>query len=306
MTSTNIQRIKSITDYHRVKGLPKPAHPLISVIKYEDLKQSPENNSISWIYDFYSIALKKNILGKIKYGQSEYDFDEGILFFIAPGQILKIEIEPNLENLGTGLILLIHPDYLWNTSLAKTIRQYDFFGYAVNEALFLSDKEEIIIESLISNINQEHNSNIDKYSQRVIISQVEVLLNYADRFYNRQFITRAITNHTILNNLENVLEVYFNGDDLRTKGLPTVQYISNRLNISPNYLSGLLKNLTGKSTQEHIQDRLIEKAKEILSTTDFSVSEIAYQLGFEYSQSFSKLFKSKTNFSPLEFRAAFN
>ncbi|WP_435357893.1 helix-turn-helix domain-containing protein [Emticicia sp. SJ17W-69] len=306
MTSNNIKRIKSITEYHRIKGLSKPAHPLISVIKYEDLKQSAENNSISWIYDFYSIALKKNILGKIKYGQLEYDFDEGILFFIAPGQLLKIEIEPDVTNLGTGLILLIHPDYLWNTSLAKTIRQYDFFGYAVNEALFLSDKEEIIIEGLISNINQEHNSNIDKYSQRVIVSQVEVLLNYADRFYNRQFITRTITNHTILNNLENVLEGYFNSDDLGAKGLPTVQYISKTLNISPNYLSGLLKALTGKSTQEHIQDRLIEKAKEVLSTTDFSVSEIAYQLGFEYSQSFSKLFKSKTNLSPLQFRSSFN
>ncbi len=306
MSSNNIQRIKSITDYHRVKGLPKPAHPLISVIKYEDLKQSPENNSVSWVFDFYSIALKKNISGKIKYGQSAYDFDEGIMFFIAPGQILKIEIEPNIEFTGSGFIVLIHPDYLWNTTLAKAIRQYDFFGYAVNEALFLSDKEEIIIESVISNINQEHHANIDKYSQRVIISQVEVLLNYADRFYNRQFITRANTNHTILGILEKELEVYFNSDDLRKKGLPTVQYISKKLNISPNYLSGLLKNLTGKSTLEHIHKKLIEKAKERLSTTSLTVSEIAYDLGFEHSQSFSKLFKSKTNQSPLEFRASFN
>ncbi len=304
--NNNIQRIKSITEYHRIKGLAKPAHPLISVVKYEDIKQSADQNSISWIYDFYSIALKKNILGKIKYGQSSYDFDEGVLFFIAPGQILKIEIAPDAINTGTGLILLIHPDYLWNTSLAKTIHHYDFFGYAVNEALFLSDKEETIIEGLISNISHEHNSNIDKYSQSVIVSQVEVLLNYAERFYNRQFLTRTITNHSILNNLEIVLNAYFNSEDLRTTGLPTVQYISNSLNISPNYLSSLLKALTGKSTQQHIQDRLIEKAKEMLSTSNFSVGEVAYKLGFEYSQSFCKLFKSKTSQSPLQFRASFN
>lgn len=304
--NNNIQRIKSITEYHRIKGLPKPAHPLISVVKYEDIKQSADQNSISWIYGFYSIALKKNILGKIKYGQSNYDFDEGVLFFIAPGQLLKIEIAPDAINTGTGLILLIHPDYLWNTSLAKTIHHYDFFGYAVNEALFLSDKEETIIEGLISNISHEHNSNIDKYSQNVIISQVEVLLNYAERFYNRQFLTRTITNHTILNNLEIVLNAYFNNEELRTKGLPTVQYISNTLNISPNYLSSLLKALTGKSTQQHIQDRLIGKAKEMLSTSDSSVGEIAYQLGFEYSQSFCKLFKSKTKQSPLSFRQSYN
>jgi len=200
----------------------------------------------------------------------------------------------------------VHPDFLWNTPLAKSLKQYEYFDYSVHEALFLSEKEEITIIGLMQNIQQEYHSNIDKFSQNVMIAQLELLLNYADRFYHRQFITRKITNHKILNRLEDMLNEYFNSDDLIKKGLPTVQHIAATLNVSPNYLSGLLKTLTGQSTQQHIHDKLIEKAKEKLSTTDLSVSEIAYELGFEHPQSFSKLFKTKTNFSPLEFRQSFN
>ncbi len=202
--------------------------------------------------------------------------------------------------------MLIHPDFLWNTPLAKAIRQYEFFDYSVNEALFLSEKEEATITGILKNIKDEYHNNIDKFSQDIIISQIEVLLNYSDRFYHRQFITRKVTNHKILNRLEDILEEYFNGDDLTEKGLPSVQYIAEKLNVSPNYLSSLLKVLTGQSTQQHIHQKLIAKAKERLSTTDLSVSEIAYALGFEHPQSFSKLFKSKTNLSPLEFRKSFN
>ena len=299
-------RIKTISQYHQVMGLPKPEHPLISVINLEAINHPRSDEAISLVFDFYSISLKRNFNAKIKYGQQQYDFDEGIMFFISPNQVFGIEVNNNDILKRSGWLLLVHPDFLWNTPLAKTIKQYEYFDYSVHEALFLSDKEETTIINMMQNIQHEYNSNIDKFSQDVIIAQLELLLTYADRFYHRQFITRKITNHKILNRLEDMLNEYFNSDDLIKNGLPTVQQIAEALNVSPNYLSGLLKTLTGQSTQQHIHNKLIEKAKEQLSTTDLSISEIAYELGFEHPQSFSKLFKTKTNFSPLEFRQSFN
>jgi AraC family transcriptional activator of pobA len=306
MTTITPTRIKTIAEFHRLRGLPKPEHPLISVVNIETVDSSDSNESASLILDFYSISIKRCLLTKFKYGQQEYDFDEGVMFFIAPGQVFKIEVEPNSIHKRSGWFLLIHPDFLWNTALAKTIKQYEYFDYSVHEALFLSDKEETAMIGILHSIQQEYQSNIDKFSQDIIIAQLELLLVHADRFYHRQFITRKITNHKILTRLEELLTNYFNSDDLVNKGLPSVQYIADKLNVSPNYLSDLLKVLTGQSTQQHIHDKLIEKAKEKLSTTDLSVGEIAYELGFEHSQSFSKLFKSKTDFSPLEFRKSFN
>ena len=306
MANKQIQRIKTISEFHRLRELSKPEHPLISVVDFSSINSSPENNPISWILNFYSISIKRGFNAKMKYGQQEYDFDEGIMFFIAPGQVFSIEVNKDSALKRSGWILLVHPDFLWNAPLAKIIKQYEYFDYSVNEALFLSEKEETTIAALMQSIQQEYHSNIDKFSQPVIIAQLELLLTYAERFYQRQFITRKITNHKILDRLENVLTEYFNSDDLIKKGLPAVQYIAGILNVSPNYLSGLLKVLTGQSTQQHIHDKLIEKAKEKLSTTDLSVSEIAYELGFEHPQSFSKLFKTKTSFSPLEFRQSFN
>jgi AraC family transcriptional regulator, transcriptional activator of pobA len=304
----NIQphRIKTISEYHQIMGLPKPEHPLISVINFESIKQLPYNESISLVFDFYSISLKRNFNGKMKYGQQEYDFDEGILFFIAPGQVFGIEVEKGSALRHSGWMILVHPDFLWNTALAKTIKQYEYFSYSVHEALFLSEKEEATIINIMQNVQQEYHSNIDKFSQDIIIAQLELLLTYAERFYHRQFITRKITNHKILTRLEEVVTAYFNSDALAKKGLPTVHSIAEALNVSPNYLSGMLKVLTGQSTQQHLHDKLITKAKEKLSTTDLSVSEIAYELGFEHPQSFSKLFKTKTSLSPLEFRQSFN
>ena len=299
-------RIKTISEYHKVTGLPKPEHPLITVINFESIKHLPNRKSMSLVFDFYSISLKRNLNAKFKYGQQQYDFDEGTMFFMSPGQVFGIEVNDNEELRHTGWMLLIHPDFIWNTTLAKTIKHYDFFDYSVNEALFLSEKEETIIIDIMQKIQGEYHSNIDTFSQDIIIAQVELMLNYADRFYHRQFITRKITNHKILDRLEDILNEYFNSDTLAKKGLPTVQYIADTLNVSPGYLSGLLKMLTGQSTQQHIHNKLIEKAKEKLSTTDLSVSEIAYELGFEHPQSFSKVFKTKTNVSPLEFRASFN
>ncbi|QNF32209.1 AraC family transcriptional regulator [Adhaeribacter swui] len=306
MATTQPLRFKTISEYHQKMGLSKPEHPLISVIDMSMMPvwagQSPQN----LVLDFYSIALKRNFNIKFKYGQQQYDFDEGILFFIAPGQVYGIEASSDQEVKRSGWMLLIHPDFLWNTPLAKTIKQYEYFDYAVNEALFLSEKEEATMTNLLQNIAQEYHSNIDKFSQNVIIAQLELLLTYGERFYHRQFLTRKITNHQILDRLEEILNNYFNSNTLTEKGLPTVQFIAEELHVSPTYLSSLLKVLTGQSTQQHIHDKLIEKAKEKLSTTALSVSEIAFTLGFEHSQSFSKLFRSKTNLSPLEFRQSFN
>ena len=301
-----IRRLTSIIEFHRSRSLPSPKHPLISVLDYASLQLSPEGYAVNWICDFYTISLKKNLASKLRYGQQEYDFDEGTMFFMAPGQVYGIEPPQQRQETRSGWLLLVHPDFFWNTPLAKSIRQYEFFDYSVHEALFLSAQEEAIIDHVVENIRLEYQQNIDKFSQNIIVSQIETLLNYSQRFYQRQFITRKVTNHKILDRLENILTSYFNDDDLLRKGLPTVQYISKELNVSASYLSGLLKELTGWSTLQHIQNKIIEIAKEQLSTTDLSVSEIAYGLGFEHSQSFSKMFKAKTSLSPLEFRASFN
>jgi AraC-like DNA-binding protein len=304
MDKQHPHKIKTITEFHVYRELPKPEHPLISVINFEKIKYLREDEPRHHINDFYSVALKRNFRGKLKYGQQEYDFDEGVMFCMAPGQVYSIESDPELQH--RGWLLLIHPDFLWNTPLAQKIKQYEYFGYSVNEALHLSDKEEQLIIGILQNIEQEYRSNIDKFSADVIISQLELFFTYAERFYHRQFITRKIANHKILAGLEAILDDYFGNEALTRKGLPTVQYIAETLNVSPGYLSGLLKVLTGQSTQQHIHDKLIEKAKEKLSTTALTVSEIAYELGFEHPQSFSKLFKTKAKQSPLEFRQSFS
>jgi AraC family transcriptional activator of pobA len=305
MANAQFHRFKTISEFHKFRGLPKPEHPLISVINMELINHLPANEW-SLIKDFYAISMKRNFHVKIKYGQQEFDFDEGVMFFMSPGQVLRLEVEVDTTLQQSGWMLLVHPDFLWNTPLAKTIKQYEYFDYSVNEGLFLSEKEENTISGIMQSIQQEYHSNIDKFSQDLIIAQIELLLKYSERFYQRQFLTRKISNHKILGRLEEVVTDYFNSGDLMKKGLPTVQYIADTLNISPNYLSGMLKSLTGLTTQQHIHEKLIEKAKEKLSITNLSVSEIAYELGFEHPQSFSKLFKTKTNFSPLEFRQSFN
>ena len=306
MANTQPYRFKSITEYHRILGLPKPEHPLISLIDVSSFTPPVTEGPVSVVFDFYNISLKRNQNASFRYGQNSLDFDEGVLFFMAPGQVLGLDFDKEPTKTPSGWMILIHPDFLWNTPLAKGIKKYEYFGYSANEALFLSDKEETMINGIAKYIEQEYHSNIDRFSQEIIISQLEVLLNYADRFYQRQFITRKIANHQILERLEDILTAYFDSELLGQKGIPTVPYVAEALNVSPNYLSGLLKTLTGQSTQQHIHDKLIERAKERLSTTSLSVSEIAYQFGFDHSQTFSKLFKSKTNQSPLEFRASFN
>jgi len=301
-----MKHFKSITEFHQFRELPKPQHPLISVVDVETVKHFQEDEPTNLVFDFYCIAVKRVSNLKVKYGQQPFDFNEGIMSMVAPNQVISLALQKDEEIKQSGWIIYIHPDFLWNTPLAKTIKQYEFWDYSVNEALFLSEKEEATINNIILNIQQEYYSNIDKFSKQIIISQIESLLNYAERFYNRQFITREKAHHQILDRLEKLISEYFNSDDLIKRGLPTVRYVAEQLNVSPKYLSSLLRVLTGQNTQQHIHDKLIEKAKEKLSTTNLSVSEIAYELGFEHLQSFSKLFKTKTKLSPIEFRQSFN
>jgi len=298
---------KTISELHKLRNLPRPLHPLISIIHVEDVKGLNEDEPGSLCFDFYSIALKRVANASLKYGQNQFNFDEGIMSFLAPGQVFSLKQQNEEKEIEqSGWVLLIHPDFLWNTSLSKSIKRYDFWGYALHEALFLSNKEELLINGIIQNIEQECQANIDQFSKQIIVSQLETLLNYATRFYNRQFITNDKVSHKLLENLEALLDDYFNDEDLINKGLPTVQHIAQQLHISPKYLSSMLKSLTGQNTQQHIHEKLIAKAKEKLSSTDLSVSEIAYGLGFEHLQSFSKLFKAKTTLSPLGFRESFN
>jgi len=296
--------ITTIAEYHRLMELPKPSHPLISVIKFADVKRSRGKCPASILHNFYSIALKRDVTAKMRYGQKELDFDEGVMHFMAPKQVLSVEITSEEELNHSGWLLLIHPDFLWNTSLSKKIKLYQYFSYQVNEALHLSEKEETLVIEIIQKVEQEYQSNIDNFSQDVIIAQIVLLLTYSERFYQRQFITRKKANHHVLQQLEDLLTDYF-AEQLVLHGLPTVEFIAEKLNISANYLSRLLQSLTGQSTKQFIQDKVIELAKEKLSGSNLSVNEIAYNLGFEHPQSFSKLFRLKTNLSPVEFRRSF-
>jgi AraC family transcriptional activator of pobA len=308
MANAEPYRVQTISELHRLLGLPRPEHPLISVVNLEALNRSQEHRPKSLVFDFYSIALKRHCQGRFRYGQQHYDFHEGIMYFMAPGQVFgAVHADEGTDRSSmSGWVLYLHPDFLWNTPLAKNMKRYDYFDYSVHEALLLTGKEEEIVIGVLQNIQSEYLANQDNFSQDIIISHLEVLLNYADRFYHRQFLTRKKENHQILDRLEDILATYFNSDDLLTRGLPSVKYIAGELTLSPNYLSSLLKALTGRNTQQHILDKMIEKAKEKISTTDLSVSEISYALGFEHPQSFSRLFKARTGLSPLAFRQSFN
>lgn len=300
---SSILSLNSIAALHQHQGLPKPKHPLVSVFR---LNEVPAENMLwtgSMIIGFYCIAIKKGV-GKFKYGQRYYDYDSGTMSFFSPNQVLTHESKEVIPT--GGIVLQFHADFLAGYSLAKTIKEYGFFSYELHEALHLSDEEEAIVENILQSIEREYNTNIDSFSQDVMIAQVELLLQYCNRFYNRQFITRKPANNEILIRLEQLLAQHFGGDGMKNQGLPTVQTISEQLNVSPNYLSDMLRSITGQTTQQHIHNKLMDKAKELLSTTNLSVSEIAYQLGFEYPQSFNKLFRNKMNVTPLEFRQSFN
>jgi AraC-like DNA-binding protein len=291
-------KFKSLSAVHQVLELPKPQHPLISLVKNlnneVDYSKLPDSN----VLNFYKISYRTDLSGKVKYGQGYYDFDEGGLLFAAPDQLIG---SADYGGDHSGYSLLIQPDFLWGYSLSKKIKQYGFFSYSAKEALHLSDQEKATILTIFKLIEDELNGRTDDFSQEVIISQIELLLNCCNRFYKRQFITCRVVNNDILQRLDGILNEYFDSGQSLTKGTPTVQYLSENLHVSPSYLSDMLRALTGYSAQQHIHHKTIEIAKEKLS-----VSEIAYQLGFQRPQSFSTLFKMKTKLSPLEFRRSFD
>ncbi|WP_411823893.1 helix-turn-helix domain-containing protein [Leptospira sp. 'Mane'] len=305
MTTKGLVTFNSIGEYHKILNLPKPQHPLVSIIKFTGTAMSPYFLENKFVYDFYTISIKKNIKGTIRYGRQNYDFSEGIMSLSSPKQVFSFDESTDVSELS-GWGLIFHSDFIRNYNLAKQIQNYGFFSYETHEALHLSDKEEAVIETIMKNIEQEYFTPIDMFSQDVMISHIELLLNYANRFYNRRFITRKHTNDDLLIRLEGLLKEYFDTDKVQQLRLPTVRYLSFQLNVSPNYLSDMLRIITGQNTQQHIHNWVIEKAKEKLATTSLSVNEIAIQLGFEYPQYFSRLFKTKTKLTPMEFRNSFD
>jgi AraC-like DNA-binding protein len=292
----------SLSQLHKAMGQTAPSHPLISIMNYGQAHFDPKDFEHGIILNFYKISFKTSFSGKLKYGQGFYDFEEGGMSFIAPGQLLKMQDE---EADYSGMTLHIHPDFLRSYSLNSIIKQYGYFSYSAAEALYLSEKEKITILSIYRFIQDELNERIDKFSQDVIISQIELLLNYANRFYDRQFLTRKAVNNDLLAKLEQHLEVYFSEEKPLIKGLPSVNAVAENLNITPRYLSDLLRNLIGLNTQQFIHEKVIEKAKEYLAKDELTTAEIAYQLGFEHPQSFNKLFKSKTSLSPSDYKKSF-
>ena len=300
----NRQKFNSISQAHQALGLPKPLHPLISLVNGSC--QDINRPSGSHILNFYKISYTPKMGGKLKYGQGYYDFDEGGLLFASPNQVIGDPDYQNTTDQGPLYTLLIHPDFLWNHPLAKNIKQYGFFSYSANETLHLSEKEKETVISIFKMLEEELSSRIDDFSQDVAISQIELLLNFANRFYKRQFLTRKAVHSNVLQRVDEIVEAYFNTGMPVSQGLPTVQYLAGHLNLTPSYLSDMMRSLIGQTAQQYIHSKLIEKAKETLSATNLSVSEVAFTLGFEHSQSFSKLFKAKTSLSPLEFRKTFN
>jgi AraC family transcriptional activator of pobA len=303
MKKSDHLRFRSISAIHQAFGLPKPQHPLISLTHFDEKNPFNTDRAVAYdVLDFYKVTFIVLNRGRLKYGQSYYDFEEGSMMFMAPQQ----RVGPTEYNKGgESYVLLIHPDFLLGYPLAPKIKQYGYFSYSVNEALHLSDQEKDIVLSIYHIIERELNSRVDEFSQEIVVAQLELLLSYASRFYKRQFVTRRASYTTILERTECAINDYLNNQKTIDRGLPTVQYLSEQLNVSSGYLSDMLRSLIGRNAQQYIHEKLVEKAKERLSTTDLTVSEIGYELGFEHSQSFNKFFKNKTRQSPMEFRQSF-
>ena len=298
----DIHHLETISELNKLLNQEKPKHPLVSIIDFSKVKSFGETD-IKVTTGFYCIMLKNQQCNKVKYGREYFDFQEGTLTFFPPNRAATIENDDNQQPTDSvGLGLFFHPDLIRRTSLANKMKDYTFFSYGLKEALHLSDKEKQTLNDCIAKIDNEISQNIDNHSQTLIVSNIELLLNYCSRYYDRQFITRKNNNHEILVKFENILTVYFSSNNLKSKGLPTVKYCAEKLFLSPNYLSDLLKKETGKNAQDHIHHYLIEEAKINLLNTNDTVSEIAFNLGFEYPQYFSKLFKSKTGTTPAEYR----
>lgn len=296
-----IYRVETITDLHEVAGIDKPKHPLVSIIDYSKIDTSNAPESGNFICNFYSVNYKKDC--SFIYGRQFFDHKEGTLHCTAPGQL--ISFDRKVEGRSTeGWGLYFHPELIRRSSLGNKIDDYTFFSYSVNEALHVSEQEKQTLLSILKQIDIEYNTNIDQYSQELLISNIELLLNYCNRFYGRQFLTRTNQNKDVIAKFEKFISNYFNSRKSKEMGVPTVKYIADAMNLSANYFSDLLKSETGKNTQEHIHFFMLEKAKSLLVNSELSISEIAYELGFEHSQSFSKFFKKKIGVSPKLYRAS--
>jgi len=302
MSKSTLYSFKSIAELMRHLKQPGPAHPLISVMKYNEKNIQIGNPGDRISMGFYKVSFKTSFSGSVKYGQSYYDFEDGGLAFIAPHQILTTSEDNSSYE---GYCLFFHPDFLSKYPLMNAIHQYGFFHYATTEALFLSEKEKKTIQMLFDAIADELNNNIDRFSQDILVAQIEQLLATSNRFYHRQFITQKIGSNDLIGQMEKLLSNYFQSDQV-SEGLPTVQWLATALNVSPHYLSDMLRTITGQNAQQHIHNKIIEKAKEMLSTSDLTVAQVAYHLGFGHPQSFSKLFKQKTSITPLKYRESFN
>ena len=289
--------IKSISQLHDFFRYEKPLHPLITVVDLSKVDRSHRKPGASYRLDLYSIACKK-IEGSFKYGRTSYDFSEGSLMFTAPHQVLS----PGIENKVEGWAVYVHPDFLHASSKGQRLTQYSFFGYDTHECLHISETEKNVLEDCLQNIKKEISMNLDNHSHHLILSNLELLLSYCARFYDRQFLTRMKASNDVVEKFERVLTEYFAQNTLVELGMPDVKYFASQLNLSANYLSDLLSKYTGKSTQEHVHLKLIDKAKSMLWSTESPISSIAYDLGFEHPSHFTKLFKSKTGYSPKEYR----
>jgi len=297
----NFVHIKTIEEVHKMLGLKKPKHPMVSILPITDEVVNFDYGDVTYILDFYQISLKENLTGTFLYGRNQYDFSEGTMIFTQPGQTIQMDENEKVEN-AKGYILLFHPDLIQRSGLLDEISNYPFFKYDANEALHLSEEERDHIYSLLDKIAEEYQRSIDTHTQDIIIGSISMLLKYAQRYYDRQFFTRKNANQDILGRFEKLIQNYFNSDDVIQNGIPTVKELGESLGMSSHYLSEMLKKETGQSAKSHLQTHIISKAKNLLLSTNNSVSEVAYILGFEYPQHFSKLFKLKTGLSPREYR----
>lgn len=293
----NLRRFETINDYNAFNNN-ETLHPLVSVV---DLSKASPRQASSMYFGFYTIFLKEVKCGDLRYGKNTYDYQEGTLVFIAPGQVVSVDSSGETYQ-PKGYALVFHADLIPGTSLGRNIQDYTFFGYQSNEALHLSERERKIVLDCFSKIEYELERAIDKHSKRLIVSNIELLLNYCVRFYDRQFITRENPNQGILERFEQLLNAYFQTDKPQTIGLPSVAWCASALNLSPNYFGDLIKKETGKTAQEYLQSKVIEVAKGRIFDHSKSISQIAYELGFKYPQHFTRLFKQRVGQSPNEYR----
>ncbi|MCE7067213.1 AraC family transcriptional regulator [Dyadobacter sp. CY326] len=284
-------------------GLPSPLHPLITLVNYDENKPGLADAGSQYLLHFYKIAFKLRFNGKAKYGPGSYDFRDGGLAFVGPNQI--VQLSDDLEE-HEGYALYFHPDLFYKHPLASRIHRYGFFAYSISEALFLSEKERSVIKGVFESIATELGTHTDHFSVDVLVSQIELLLHHCNRFYNRQFLTRNVVHHDLIDQLNAFLNERFEKKEALVKGLPTTQEIAEELKVSQRYLSDMLKSLTGQTTQQHIHLKIVEKAKEMMGSDSLTTADVAYSLGFEHPQSFNKLFKQKTGMSPAAFRKLLN